>query len=141
MKVYVLLLSVVIASTSIGMELALLDKREARADLKRALEFKNIDKVANIMKENPSILYGDEDDTLLPQIHSSFAYAFIDVSTQETFKYNYYKKLVHCGFDLDVCDAKGVPLLSRTIAQNDEDKYLDLLKGGVCVNVQDKYGK
>jgi hypothetical protein len=141
MKAYVLLLSVVSVSTSIGMELDLLDKGTARAELKRALEFNNIDNVANIMKEHPSVLYGDEDDLMLPYIHHNFANAFIAVSTKDIFKYNYFKKLVHCGFDLDICDRNYASLLIRAIAQNDGDKYLDLLKAGVCVNVEDKYGR
>jgi len=56
-------------------------------------------------------------------------------------EYKDYKDLVHDGYNLDIRDPSGIPLLCHVIKYNDGDKYLDLLKGGAWVNIQDKDGK
>jgi ankyrin repeat protein len=136
-SIYLFLLGVVSVNTSIGMSL---EKSMSRTVLLRTLEHNDIDNAAAIMKNRPSVLEGHEDDPMLIDINCRFANAFYEVSTKHIFKYNYFKQLVHCGFDLNMCDQAGVPLLSRVIVQNDGEKYLDLLKAGVRVNVWDKYG-
>ena len=56
-------------------------------------------------------------------------------------KYRYIKKMIHYGFNLDVRNKRGTPLLSAVIQQpNCGKKYLDLLKFGAQVNIQDSKG-
>lgn len=138
-KIYLFLWCIMSAGTIIGMN-SVADKQIARTALIRAFDYGNIDDVVDIIKNNPSVLFGHEDDKALSCVHRSFADAFIAVSTKELFKYASLKKLVHSGFDLDVYDIAGRLLLCRVIAQNDGDKYLDLLKGGARVNIYDSYG-
>lgn len=138
-KIYLFLWCIMSAGTIKGMNL-IADKQTARTALIRSFDCGNIADVVDIMKDNPSVLSGYESDRTLARVHRGFADAFIAVSTKELFKYVYIKKLVHCGFDLDVCDAAGIPLLCRVITQNDGDKYLNLLRGGARVNIYDTYG-
>jgi len=54
--------------------------------------------------------------------------------------YRHLREMLQYGFDVDVCDKFGMPLLCTVIKNNDGDKYRDLLKAGASVNRQDSYG-
>ena len=64
-------------------------------------------------------------------VHRSFADAFIAVSTKELFKYASLKKLVHMMDLILMCmiSQGDFFVMQGNDAQNDGDKYLDLLKG------------
>jgi hypothetical protein len=115
---------------------ALKDKR--RSLLKALVEHRFADAL-KIFHGSQYVLNGDIDEFLINALNKQFAQNFIEINYTSNAYRKYIRPLMHCGFDLDVKDQRGRPLLSK-VMQLKEDKYLDLLKGGASVNAKDKDG-
>ncbi|HLW73165.1 MAG TPA: ankyrin repeat domain-containing protein [Candidatus Babeliales bacterium] len=113
------------------------DKKCVLSWCENALKSNNFSFVRNILRFRPDLLL-DENNAQYERISAIFAEKFIAISSSSS-AYSTMKELVHGGFDLDICDVIGRPLLSVAIACEGE-KYMDLLKAGVRVNVVDGYG-
>lgn len=103
----------------------------------RELESNNFFAVRNILRFKSDLLL-DEKNEQCKRMSAIFAEKFIAIPSS-SLAYLTMKELVHGGFDLDICDVTGRPLLSFAIACEGE-KYMDLLKAGVRVNVVDRQG-
>jgi ankyrin repeat protein len=77
---------------------------------------------------------------MFDQLNSAFVKKFTEMPSDSLSYEGCIKPLLHHGFNFDVCDRLGIPLLCTVIASKSGDKYLDLLKAGVWVNIQDEQG-
>jgi len=101
---------------------------------------KKFDEVHKIFEKNPYVLYTYRDDSMFNTLNSAFIKKFIDsLSLSGSYEHDI-KPLLHHGFNFEVRDKSGIPLLCTVIVSKSGDKYLDLLKAGVWVNIQDGQG-
>jgi hypothetical protein len=94
-----------------------------------------------LLQMNPYLLHAYEGEYAKDAINVLFTAKVISSCAQSD-QYHYMQKMIHSGFfDIDGCDELGTPLLSAVIQQfGSGNKYLDLLKAGARVDVQDCYG-
>ena len=111
-------------------------------DLLHMLENNDFRYAKNSLQKVPNLLNNDKqeiDQNLIGSINAVFALKFL-MSRYHSGNYQRnIKKLVHAGFDLDIRNEQGTPLLSLAI-QSRDDRYLDLLRGGASINIHDAYG-
>jgi ankyrin repeat protein len=90
---------------------------------------------------NPYLLHTYEGEYDNDEGNALFAEKVISSCASDD-QYQYLQKMMYSGFfDLDYCDELGNPLLSVVIqSAYGGTKYLDLLKAGARVNIQDNYG-
>ncbi len=114
--------------------------RDKRRSLLNALVEHRFADALKIFQGSRYLLNQDVDAFLIDALNQQFAQSFIEISYTSNAYRKYIRPLMHCGFDLEVKNQSGSPLLC-TIMQVKQDKYLDLLKGGALVNAPDKDGK
>jgi len=102
------------------------------------LKSNEFDQAKNVIGKNPYILHTYKDDSMFDLLSAVFAQKIIDSSASAQ-TYTCIRELMHSGFSLDVRDTAGIPLLCRVV-RYDNDKYVDVLKGGASVNMHDKDG-
>ena len=115
-------------------------RSDDRKVLLQSLIRKKFDEVHKIFEKNPYVLYTYRDDSMFNTLNSAFIKKFIDsLSLSGSYEHDI-KPLLHHGFNFEVRDKSGIPLLCTVIVSKSGDKYLDLLKAGVWVNIQDGQG-
>ncbi|HSC24800.1 MAG TPA: ankyrin repeat domain-containing protein [Candidatus Babeliales bacterium] len=156
MKRYLLLMSLVSVVNNYTMNPTINYKDNTKLQLITSLQDNSFDAVVNLLHDNPKLLHDNKN----PYIDQLFARKFVTLPPQflnsklgdgltpdqlalirkNNNAYDYMKKLVHVGFDLDVRGEDGMPLLCQAILYTYDDRYLELLKGGARVNVYDNFG-
>lgn len=117
-----------------------MDKGALREELFNRLTNNDFHGAKKILRHNPDFIDNSYNDDYAALLNDTFQLKFINTSPA-SYAYYHLKDLVHCGFDLDIRDYSGVPLLCKVIDYGHADKYLDLLRGGAWVNIQDNHGR
>lgn len=108
--------------------------------LLKALNNENFTTVSKIFENNPYVLYTYKNDHMFDQLNKAFISKFIQYLPYPIPYEQCIKPFLHQGFNFDVRNGSGMPLLCEAIVSGSGDEYLDLLKAGVWVNVQDQQG-
>ena len=111
-----------------------------RKVLLKSLTDENFVEVHKIFEKNHYVLHTYKGDYMFDQLNRVFIKKFIKYPLSSHSYERCIKPLMHKGFNFDVRDRLGIPLLCSVIVSDSGDKYLDLLKAGVWVNIQDEQG-